>query len=156
VSVPRRIEDFYARAWSSLPAQTQLLLLVAAAEPTGEVALLWRAAAELDISPEAAAPAEAAGLMEIDTRVRFRHPLARSAVSRAASPPDHRRAHGALAAATDPEVDPDRRAWHRAQAVLGTDEDVAAELERSADRARARGGSAASGAFLQRAAELSP
>jgi DNA-binding CsgD family transcriptional regulator/tetratricopeptide (TPR) repeat protein len=156
VSVPRRIEDFYARAWSSLPAQTQLLLLVAAAEPTGEVALLWRAAAELDISPEAAAPAEAAGLMEIDTRVRFRHPLARSAVSRAASPPDHRRAHGALAAATDPEVDPDRRAWHRAQAVLGTDEDVAAELERSADRARARGGSAAAGAFLQRASELTP
>jgi hypothetical protein len=156
VSVPRRIEDFYERRSGNLPAQTRLLLLLAAAEPTGEAALLWRAAAALGIPPEATAPAEAAGLMEVDTRVRFRHPLVRSAVYKAANPPDHRRVHGALAAATDPEVDPDRRAWHRAQAVSGTDEDVAAELERSAGRARARGGSAAAGAFLQRAAELTP
>jgi len=156
VSVPRRIEDFYARRSASLPAQTQLLLLIAAAEPTGDVALLWRAAAHLAVPREAAAAAQAAGLLEIDTRVRFRHPLVRSAVYRAADPLDHRRAHGALAATTDPQVDPDRRAWHRAQAVLGTDESAAAELERSADRALARGGLAASGAFLQRASELSP
>ena len=156
VSVPRRIEDFYERRSGSLPAQTQLLLLLAAADPTGDAALLWRAAAGLGIPPEAAAPAEAAGLLEVDARVRFRHPLVRSAVYRAANPPDHRRTHGALAAATDPDVDPDRRAWHCAQAVSGTDEDVAAELERSAGRARARGGSAAAGAFLQRSAELTP
>jgi hypothetical protein len=156
VSVPRRIEDFYERRSGSLPAPTQLLLLVAAAEPTGEAALLWRAAERLGLSPEAAAPAEAAGLMEIDTRVRFRHPLVRSAVYRAATQPDRRRAHSALASATDPQVDPDRRAWHRAQAVTGPDEAVAEELERSAVRALGRGGLAASGAFLQRAAELSP
>jgi DNA-binding CsgD family transcriptional regulator len=156
VSVPRRVEDFYERRSGSLPLETQLLLLVAAAEPTGEVALLWRAAERLGLPPDAAAPAEAAGLMEIDTRVRFRHPLVRSAVYRAATQPDQRRAHRALAAATDPQVDPDRRAWHGAQAVTGTDEAVAAELERSAVRALARGGLAASGAFLQRAAELSP
>lgn len=120
------------------------------------MALLSRATAQLGIARTGAAPAEAAGLLEIDTRVRFRHPLARSAVYRAATPPDQRRAHGALAAATDPQLDPDRRAWHRAQSVLGTDEEAAAELERSADRARARGGLAAAAAFLQRAATLTP
>ncbi|NED97077.1 helix-turn-helix domain-containing protein [Phytoactinopolyspora alkaliphila] len=156
LSVPHRIEDAFQHRSGSLPAETQLLLLVAAAEPTGEVALLWRAAEHLGIAREAAAPAEAAGLLEIDTRVRFRHPLARSAVYRAATPPDHRRVHSALAAATDPRTYPDRRAWHRAQSVLGTDEEVAAELERSADRARARGGLAAGAAFLQRSATLTP
>jgi DNA-binding CsgD family transcriptional regulator len=155
VSVPRRIEDFYGRRSGSLPAETQLLLLLAAAEPTGDPAVLWRAAEHLGIARETA-PAEAAGLLEIGTRVRFRHPLVRSAVYRAATPPDRRRAHGALAAATDPHLEPDRRAWHRAQGVSGTDEEVAAELQRSADRARARGGSAAASAFLQRAAELTP
>jgi DNA-binding CsgD family transcriptional regulator len=154
--VPRRVEDSFQRRSGTLPDETQLLLLVAAAEPTGDVALLWRAAAELGITREAAAPAETAGLLEIDTRVRFRHPLARSAVYQAAAPPNRRRAHGALAAGTDPQVDPDRRAWHRARAVLGTDEEAAAELERSAARARARGGFAASAAFLQQAAELTP
>jgi DNA-binding CsgD family transcriptional regulator len=156
VSVPRRIEDFYERRSGRLPADTQLLLLAAAAEPTGEVALLRRAAVHLGIPREAAAPAEAAGLLEIDSRVTFRHPLVRSAVYRAATPPGRRRAHDALAVATDARVEPDRRAWHRAQAVSGPDEEVAAELERSAGRARARGGSAAAGAFLQRAAELTP
>lgn len=154
--VPGRIEDSFQQRSGSLPVETQLLLVVASAEPTGEVALLRRAAAELGIAPEAAAAAEAAGLLEIDTRVRFRHPLVRSAVYQAASPPDRRRVHGALAAAIDPKLDPDRRAWHRARAVLGTDEDVATELERSAGRARARGGLAAGAAFLQQAAELTP
>ncbi|WP_110851919.1 ATP-binding protein [Georgenia satyanarayanai] len=156
VSAPRRVEDSFRHRSGSLPADTQLLLLVAAAEPTGEAALLWRAAAHLGLAREVAAPAEAAGLLEIDTRVRFRHPLVRSAVYRAATPPDRRSVHGALASATDPELDPDRRAWHRAQSVLGTDEAAAVDLERSAGRARARGGLAAAATFLQHAAELTP
>ncbi len=156
ISVPHRIEQAFRRRSGGLPAETQLLLVVAAAEPTGEAELLWRAAAELGIAREAAAPAEAADLVRIDTRVRFRHPLVRSAIYRAAPPPDRRRAHRALVEATDPRVDPDRRAWHRAQAVLGVDEDVAAELERSAGRARARGGLAAAAAFLQHATTLTP
>ncbi|WP_243737476.1 ATP-binding protein [Blastococcus xanthinilyticus] len=154
--VPRRVEDSFQHRSGSLPAETQLLLLVAAAEPTGEAEVFWRAAERLGIGREAAAPAEIAGLLEIDIRVRFRHPLVRSAVYQAATPPDRRRAHGALAEATDPQVDPDRRAWHRARAVLGVDEEAAAALERSAGRAQARGGVAAAGAYLQHAAELTP
>lgn len=153
---PHRIEDSFQRRSRSLPAQTQLLLLVAASDPTGDAALVWRAAEQLGIAREAAAPAEVNGLLEFDIRVRFRHPLVRSAVYQAATPPDRRRAHDALAVATDPLVDPDRRAWHGAHAVLGADEQVAAELERSAGRARDRGGRAAAGAFLQRSAELTP
>ncbi|OWY60323.1 LuxR family transcriptional regulator, partial [cyanobacterium TDX16] len=156
LSVPGRIEDSFQRRSSSLPSDTQMLLLVAAAEPTGDAVLLWRAAEHLEIDHQAAEPAEEAALLEIDTRVRFHHPLVRSAVYQAATPPDQRRAHAALATATDPQLDPDRRAWHCAQAVQGTDEDVAADLEHSADRARARGGLAAAAAFLQHAAELTP
>ncbi|WP_307789517.1 ATP-binding protein [Mycolicibacterium baixiangningiae] len=156
MSVPRRIEDNFQRRSGGLPAETQQLMLVAASEPTGDAALLWRAANHLGIDREAAAPAETARLLEIDTRVRFRHPLVRSAVYRAATAPELRRAHHALAIATDPQADPDRRAWHRAQSVLGTDEEAAAELERSADRALARGGFAAAAAFLRRATDLTP
>jgi DNA-binding CsgD family transcriptional regulator len=156
LSVSHRVEESFRRRSGSLPAETQLLLLVAAAEPVGDAELLWRAAERLGISTEAAAPAEAAGLIEVGARVRFLHPLVRSAVYRAATAPDRRRAHRALAEATDPHTDADRRAWHRAQAVFGTDETVAGELERSADRARARGGLAAAAAFLDRAAALTP
>jgi len=156
LSVPRRIEDSFQRRSAGLPAETQQLLLLAAADPTGDVVLLWRAAERLGLERDAAAPAEDAELLEIDTQVRFSHPLVRSAVYRAGTPPEHRRMHGALAAVTDAQSDPDRRAWHRAQAVLGTDEDAAADLEASADRARARGGLAASAAFLQRATEPLP
>ncbi|WP_304502072.1 LuxR family transcriptional regulator [Brachybacterium sp. FME24] len=156
LSVPHRVEESFRRRSVSLPPQTQLLLLLAASEPTGDSALLWRASVHLDLAPEAATPAEDAGLLEIGVRVRFRHPLVRSAVYRAAMPSDRRRVHGALAEASDPQADPDRRAWYCAQAVLGADEDVAAGLEHSAERARARGGVAAAAAFLQRAAELSP
>ncbi|PRZ03414.1 regulatory LuxR family protein [Isoptericola sp. CG 20/1183] len=156
MSVPRRVEEGFRQRSRDLPAETQLLLLVAAAEPTGNAATLWRAADELGIPPEAAGPAEEVGLLEVGTRVRFRHPLVRSAVYRTATPPDRRRAHAALAAATDPRSDPDRCAWHRAQAAMGTDEEVAAELERTADRARARGGMAAAASFLQHAFELTP
>jgi DNA-binding CsgD family transcriptional regulator len=156
LAVPLRVEESFRRRSASLPVDTRLLLLVAAAEPLGDTALLWRAAEHLGISPESAALAEAAGLLEIGARVRFPHPLARSAVYRAADPVDRRRAHRALGAVTDPDADPDRRVWHHAQAVLGTDERVAAELERSAGRARARGGLAAAAAFLERAVVLTP
>lgn len=156
LSVPRRIEDMFHQRSRDLPSETQLLLLLAAADPTGDGALLWRAAETLGIEARAAEPAEEAGLLTIDSRVRFRHPLVRSAVYGACSEPDRRRAHGALAAATDPRFDPDRHAWHRAQAVLGVDEGAAADLERSAGRARTRGGLAAAAAFLQRAVDLTP
>jgi DNA-binding CsgD family transcriptional regulator len=152
--VPGRIEDSFRRRLEVLPAATQRLMLVAAAEPAGGPALVWRAAERLGIGAEAAWPAADAGLLTIGERVMFRHPLVRSAVYRAAPAPDRRAAHQALADATDPQADPDRRAWHRAQATPGPDEEVAAELERSASRAQARGGPAAAAAFLERAAVL--
>src|SRR5690606_13196305 len=110
-SVPRRAQDSCQQRAASLPADTQLLLLVAAADPTGDVTLLWQAAAHMGIAREAVAPAETAGLVEIDTRVRFRHPLVRSAVYTAAALADQRRAHAALAAVPDPGRDAARRAW---------------------------------------------
>ena len=151
-----RIEQGFARQLEPLPADTRRLLLLAAAESVGDVTLIWRAAGLLEIGPEAAGPAQAAGLLEIRAGVRFRHPLVRSAAYRAATAPDRRQVHEALAEATDPQLDPERRAWHRAQAADGPDADVAAELERSASRAAARGGVAAAAAFLERAAELTP
>jgi DNA-binding CsgD family transcriptional regulator/tetratricopeptide (TPR) repeat protein len=154
--VSGRIEQSFLWRIAPLPEVTQRLLLLAAAEPTGDPALLWRAADRLGIGVEAAAPAVADGLLAVGARVIFRHPLVRSAVYQAAPITDRRRAHGALAGATDPGTDPDRRAWHRAQAAAGPDEDVAAELERSAGRAQARGGFAAAAAFLDRASELTP
>ena len=147
--LPRRIEVSFRRRVQQLPAATQRLLLVAAAEPTGEPALLWRAAGTLGIPAEAAGPAEADGLLDLGAGVAFRHSLLRSAIYRAADAEERRRAHLALALATDAETDPDRRAWHRAHATLAPDEDVAQELERSAGRAQARGGLAAAAAFLE-------
>ena len=108
----------------------------------------------LGIRADAAAPAESDRLLIVADQVTFRHPLVRSAVYRAASVADRRRAHGAIAEATDPRTDPDRRAWHRAQATSAPDEDIAVELERSASRAQARGGFAAAAAFLERSAAL--
>ncbi len=141
-----RIEGIFERRLAPLPEMTRLLLLLAAAEPTGDPALLWRAAGNLGLNAEdAVAPAEADGLLTAGTRVIFRHPLVRSAVYQTAPAADRRRAHRALAEATDPGTDPDRRAWHRAQAAAGPDEDIAAELERSASRAQACGGFAAAG-----------
>jgi DNA-binding CsgD family transcriptional regulator len=156
VPLSGRIEESFRRRLDALPDGTHELLLVAAAEPLGEPALLWRAADRLAIDEGAAAPAEAAGLLEIDGLVKFRHPLVRSTVYLASSLGDRRRVHAALAEATDPVVDPDRRAWHRAEAAAGPDEEVALELERSAGRAQARGGFAAAAAFLERAAALTP
>ena len=155
-AMPGRIEEGFLRQLMPLPPATRRLLLVAAAEPTGDPLLVWRAADRLGVPATAAAPAAAAGLIEFGGHVRFCHPLARSAVYRAASPQERHSAHRALAEATDPGIDPDRRAWHRARAATGLDEDVAAELEGSATRARARGGLAAAAAFCERAAELTP
>ncbi|WTE48978.1 AAA family ATPase [Streptomyces sp. NBC_01622] len=154
--VPDNVEAGFRRQAEQLPAQTRLLLLLAAAEPTGDTALVWRAAGELGVGAEAAEPAVAADLIRFGARVRFRHPLVRSAAYRSASVPERRNAHRALAMATDAQLDPDRRAWHRAQAAEGPDEEIAAELERSAGRAQARGGQAAAAAFCERAALLTP
>ena len=155
-ALPGRIEQSFTERLAPLPPSTRLLLLVAAAEPLGDPVLVWRAAAELGIGPDAAAPAAAAGLVDFGAQVRFDHPLVRSAVKRAAAPEERQRVHRALAEATDADIDPDRRAWHLAHATAGLDEDVAAELERSADRAQARGGLAAGAAFHERAVELTP
>jgi DNA-binding CsgD family transcriptional regulator len=148
------IEENFRRRAGILPDETRRLLLIAAAEPIGDPVLVWGAAARLGIGAEAAAPATEAGLVEFGMRVRFRHPLVRSAVYGSASPQERQQVHGALSEVTDPERDPDRRAWHRAHAAAGPDEAVAAELERSAGRARARGGVAAAAAFLERATML--
>jgi DNA-binding CsgD family transcriptional regulator len=154
VPLASRIEEEFIRRLEVLPAETRRLLLTAAVEPVGDAALLWRAAEALGIGPNAAVAAEASGLIEIGTRVRFRHPLVRSAACRAAGDGELRKIHGALADVTDPDFDPDRRAWHRAHAAVGPDEAVAAELVRSAHRAQARGGLAAAAAFLEEATRL--
>jgi DNA-binding CsgD family transcriptional regulator len=151
-----QIEQSFLRRIGSLPGATQRLLLAAAAEPVGDVSLLKQVADRLDLGADVVAAAEASGLIEFGARVRFRHPLVRSAAYRAASPGDRQDVHRALAEVTDPESDPDHRAWHRANAAVEPDEAVAGELERSAGRAQARGGVAAAAAFLTRATELTP
>src|SRR5580692_5493255 len=153
-SLPGRIEESFARQLECLPEQTRQLLQTAAADPSGDPLLVWRAAARLGIPVQASAAG--AGLVEFGARVRFRHPLVRSCAYRSAPVQQMQEIHRALAGATDPAADPDRRAWHRAQAASGPDADVAAELERSAGRALARGGLAAAAAFLERAALLTP
>jgi DNA-binding CsgD family transcriptional regulator len=152
--LPGRIEQSFLTRIEALPDETRQLLLVAAAEPVGDPALVWRAAERLGVEVDTAAGSGADGLLSVDERVTFRHPLVRSAVYRAAKADDRRAAHLALAEVTDERVDPDRRAWHLASAAAGPDEAVAAELERSAERAQARGGLAAMAAFLQRSVAL--
>lgn len=154
--LPRQIEDHYVARVAALPQMTQRLMLLAAADPVGDAALLWRAAQNLGIEQHSAEAAAQEELLEIGARVWFRHPLVRSAVYRAASAEDRRAAHGALAAATSDQADPDRRAWHQAQAAEGPDEEVAGELLRCASSAEGRGGIAASAAFLERAVVLTP
>jgi DNA-binding CsgD family transcriptional regulator len=139
-----------------LPEAARQLLLVAAAEPVGDVTVLRGAVERLGIGIEAATDAEAAGLIELDDRVRFRHPLVRSAAYRSATPAERREVHAALAGVTDPDTDPDRYVWHRARAAVTADETVAADLERAADRARSSGGLASVAAFLEAAAALTP
>jgi DNA-binding CsgD family transcriptional regulator len=152
----RSVEESFRRRLDALPADTRRLLQLAAADPVGEPLLVWRAADRLGIRPQAATPAAEAGLLEFGTRVRFHHPLVRSVAYRSASLQERHDVHRALAEATDPLLDPDRRAWHYAQATPGPDEEVAEELERSAGRAQGRGGLAAAAAFLERAATLTP
>ena len=151
-----RLEELYRSRVRALPGDTQTLLLLAAADATGEPALIWNAARNLGIDPQAGEAAGVERLVSWEPRVRFCHPLIRSAAYYAALAPARRGVHQALAAVTDPEVDPDRRAWHLAEAAAGPDEQVAAELERSADRARGRGGWGSGAAFLERAAALTP
>jgi DNA-binding CsgD family transcriptional regulator len=150
------IEESFRRRIDTLPAQTRRLLLLAAAEPTGDPVLVWRAAGRLRVGAEAAGPAVEAGLAVFGVRVRFRHPLVRSVAYRSVPAQERQLAHAALAEVTDRAIDPDRRAWHRAEAAPGPDEDVAAELEHLAGRAQARGGLAAAAAFLERAVTLTP
>lgn len=154
VSVPARVEESFRRRLMALPDPSRQLLLVAAADPVGDPTLVRAVAERLGIAADAAAAATAAGLFDSRSELAFRHPLVRSVVYREADISDRRRVHAALAAATDPAVDPDRRAWHLAAATIGPDEEVAAALEHSAGRAQARGGLSAAAAFLQRAASL--
>ena len=156
VPLSASIEESFTRRLATLSGDGRRLLLIAAADPTGDPAIVWRAAWQLGVPEAIAETIEAEDLLELGVRVVFRHPLVRSAVYRAAGLTERRTVHRALAEATDPEIDPDRRAWHWAQAASMPDEDVAAELERSAARAQARGGLAAVAAFLERAAELTP
>ena len=154
VPLDGQIEESFGRQLAALPAQTRRLLQLAAADPSGDPVLVWRAAGRLAIGAGAAGPAVEAGLAEFGARVRFRHPLVRSAAYRSASVEGRQELHAALAEATDPAADPDRRAWHRAEAAPGPDEEVAAELEQCAGRAQRRGGLAAAAAFLERSARL--
>ena len=153
-SLPGRLQDHYLQRVRALPEPTQRLMLLAAADPTGDATLLWRAAPTLSLGHDAAAAADAEELLQIGSQVRFRHPLVRSAAYAAGSPEDRRVAHLTLAAATDAQTDPDRRVWHLAAAATGPDEEVAAALEQAAVKTQARAGLAASAAFLQRSVAL--
>jgi DNA-binding CsgD family transcriptional regulator len=156
VPLPAAIEESFTRQLASLPYEARRLLLVAAADPLGDPALIGRAAKQLEIPESATELVKAEGLLQIGARAVFRHPLLRSAIYRSARGDERRDAHRALAQATDSQIDADYRAWHRAQAASTPDEEIAAELERSAGRAEVRGGSAAVAAFLERAAALTP
>ncbi|HEX9623807.1 MAG TPA: AAA family ATPase, partial [Streptosporangiaceae bacterium] len=149
-SLPSRLQDHYLQRVRALPEPTQRLMLLAAADPTGDATLLWRAAPTLGLGRDAATAADAEQLLQIGSQVRFRHPLVRSAAYAAGSPKDRRAAHLTLAAATDAQTDPERRVWHLAAAATGPDEEVAAALEQAAVKTQARAGLAAAAAFLQR------
>jgi len=151
-----RLGRSFLRRYQALPAGTRLFLLIAAADPTGDPALVWNAATQLGIPADAAVPGQTEGLVSLGLRVVFRSPLVRSVIYQAAAPEERRAAHQALANATDPGAHSARRAWHRALAAARADEEVAVDLEREADRARACGGIAAAAAFLERATTLTP
>jgi DNA-binding NarL/FixJ family response regulator len=154
VTLAGQIEESYRRRLAKLSPDSRRLLLIVAADSTGDAGVIWRAADCLGIAEQSAEALENDRLVEFGERVVFRHPLVRSAVYSTAAPKDRREAHGALAEASDRHSDPDRRAWHRARATVRPDEAVAAELEASAERAQSRGGFAAAGAFLERSVAL--
>src|SRR5713101_3845130 len=156
IPIGSRLQERFVRQVRGLPADTQTLLLLAAAEPSGDPVVLWRAARALGIGREAVAPAEADRLLIFGSHVTFRHPLIRSAVYHGAPATERRRMHAALAAATDAAISPDRHAWHRAAAVVEPNEDVAAELAQSGEHAQRHGSSASAAAFFSRGAELTP
>ena len=153
-SLPSRLQDHYLQRVRALPAPARRLMLLAAADPTGDATLLWRAAPAFDLGRDAAVAADAEQLLQIGSHVRFRHPLVREAAYTAGSPEDRRAAHLMLAAATDAQTDPDRRVCHLAAAATGPDEDVATALEQAAVKTQARAGLAAAAAFLQRSLAL--
>ena len=148
------LDEAFSQRLRSLPRDARCLLTLAAAEPLGDPALLWRAADQLGLSLDAASAAEEAGLIEFGATVCFRHPLVRAAAYRVASSRERLAVHAALASVTDPILDPDRRAWHRANSTVGQDDEIAAELEQSAARAKSRGGLLAASALLERSALL--
>lgn len=152
--LPARIEESFQRQLAPLGTDARQLLVIAAADPVGDPLLSWQAAARLGIDVAAVSPAQPSELVEFGTRVRFGHPLVRSAIYHSATAEQRRAAHQALADSTDPQTEPDRRAWHHAAATGGPNEAVAEELVRCAGRAAARGGVAAAAAFLERAATL--
>ncbi|MET9437227.1 AAA family ATPase [Streptomyces sp. NPDC006551] len=156
VPLSRRIEKSFEQRLLPLPQATRTLLLIIAVEATGDATLVWAAADRMGVSVDALTAAEEAGLTAMDGTVRFHHPLVGSVVHHTASPAERRRVHEVLSQSMQEQVNEDRRAWHRAQAVLRPDEDVAADLERLASRAGARGGAAAAAAFLERSATLTP
>lgn len=156
VPLAGRIEQGFLRRLEALPTDTRRLLLTAAAEPLGDATILWRAARLLGLDAAAATAAEETGLIEFGARVRFSHPLVRAVAYRMVSDGERQEVHRALAEATDPAIDPDRRAWHSARATSAPDESIAAELERSAERAQARGGLVAASALLELSARLTP
>jgi DNA-binding CsgD family transcriptional regulator len=155
VPIGTGLEAAYLSRVHRLPDATQTLLLFAAAEDSGELAVILRGAASRDITGDALEPAERDGLVTVmDGRLHFRHPLVRSAIYQGATFAERQRTHVALADALD-EADVDRRAWHRAAAAEGPDEEIARDLEASAERASVRGGHAAAATALERAAGLS-
>jgi DNA-binding CsgD family transcriptional regulator len=151
------LEDLFVTRLRALPSETQTVLLLAAADPSGELGLVLQAAEqEYGFAPESTQPPRVESFISWSPRIRFQHPLLRSAAYYRASEPERRRAHRALAAACDPVRDADHRAWHLAVAAVEADEEVARELEQASDRARRRGGWAQAARFLERAAELTP
>jgi DNA-binding CsgD family transcriptional regulator len=156
LAISAGLEQLFLRHVRVLPPPTQRLLLVAAAEPSGDAGAIWSAGRELDFDDGAIEPARSAGLLDVGVQVAFRHPLIRSAVYHGAGSTDRSRAHDALAVAWGGQGDPDRRAWHRAAAARSADAEIAAEIEQAARRAGSRGSRAASAALLARAAQLTP
>jgi DNA-binding CsgD family transcriptional regulator len=156
VPLVTRLEEGFMTRIDSLPADARTLVLLAALESTGDASVVWRAAAELMVDAQVGRHIDLSDLVTFGSHVRFHHPLVRSAACRKVDIDERREAHRALATVIDAEADPDRRAWHRAQAADGPDETVAAELEYSAQRAFQRGGQAAGAAFLEAAAKLTP